>query len=237
LRWREVVTLVALAITQPVWAKAPSCRVPERLSTPRVETPPADEPRRAPAITSYLLAMSWSPEHCARNRRETQCDGSAGRFGFVLHGLWPEAAGTGYPQWCAAGGRLQPTTLRRNFCMTPSEQLLQHEWQKHGTCMTSDPDRYFAAARRAYARVQFPAMASLARRNDITAGEFRRRFARANRGISADMLVVLTRDSGGDESWLHEVRLCLSKALKPQRCPAFIRGAPDRQKMKIRTVP
>ncbi len=199
--------------------------------------PPIDEARRTPVIASYLLALSWSPEHCASNRRETQCDGSAGRFGFVLHGLWPEAADAGYPQWCAPGGMLGPATLRRNFCMTPSEQLLQHEWQKHGTCATRDPDRYFAAARRTFSSIRHPAMMRLARRDDLTVGVFRRRFADANRGMSADMLVVSTRNAGRGEAWLNEVRVCLSKTLKPRRCPAYLRGASDRQRLRIRSVP
>src|SRR3546814_2672867 len=96
--------------------------------------------------------MSWSPQHCARVRNPKaardrfQCAGESGRFGWVLHGLWPEADGPAYPQWCRPAKIVPAPVLRRHMCMTPSAQLLQHEWAKHGTCMSPHPAAYFRAA-------------------------------------------------------------------------------------------
>src|SRR3546814_4423107 len=96
--------------------------------------------------------MSWSPQHCAdvRNpngaRDRFQCSGENGRFGWVLHGLWPETDGPGYPQWCRPAKIVPQPVLKQHLCMTPSAQLLQHEWAKHGTCMSPHPAAYFRSA-------------------------------------------------------------------------------------------
>ncbi len=226
--------LGALLLAMPVVAQAQarSCAMPARIPAPRIETARPDQVRRTP-ITRYLLALSWSPQHCrdADNRRDgdLQCGGAHGRFGFVLHGLWPESTGSDWPQYCAPAPRLSTTVIRRNLCMTPSVQLLQHEWARHGICMTRNPDRYFAAARRAYAAVRYPDMAALARQDDLTVGGFTRAFAAANPGMDADMIAVQTRG----RRWLDEVRICLDRRLRPQACPPASRGAPAGQPLGI----
>src|SRR3546814_6675845 len=122
---------------------------------PGVQTcalPICGEPVRKPPITGYLLAMSWSPQHCAdvRNpngaRDRFQCSGENGRFGWVLHGLWPETDSPGYPQWCRPAKIVTQPVLKQHLCMTPSAQLLQHEWAKQGTCMSPHPAAYFRSA-------------------------------------------------------------------------------------------
>src|SRR3546814_14299066 len=76
-----------------------------RSQIPPPETPrQGDQSRIIAPVTGYLLALSWSPEFC-RTRTESkrhrlQCSGEMGRFGFVLHGLWPDAAGRRDPRWC-----------------------------------------------------------------------------------------------------------------------------------------
>src|SRR3546814_10698006 len=69
-----------------------------------------------------------------------------GRFGFVLHGLWPDSAGRRDPRWCRPVPLPDPATIRANLCVTPSADLLAHEWAKHGSCRFSDAPRYFRAA-------------------------------------------------------------------------------------------
>lgn len=88
---RAALAALALLLPFPALAQAYQCRMPARISMP-----PAPEPGqtvRMP-IARYTLAASWSPDHC-KMRGDTdplQCSGKAGRFGFVLHGLWPEGA-------------------------------------------------------------------------------------------------------------------------------------------------
>jgi len=216
-------------------AQAPACEAPDRVPVPRVEKPPRGEPARSPKIGGYLLAMSWSPQHCSRVRNPKaardrfQCSGEAGRFGWVLHGLWPEADGPAYPQWCRPAKIVPAPVLRRHMCMTPSAQLLQHEWAKHGTCMSPHPAAYFRAAEILFGAVRFPDMTALVAKRQ-TAGSVRRAFASVNEGIAPEMIAVATDRQG----WLDEVRLCLGPRMRPQRCKPFQAGVADRRAVKIR---
>ena len=169
-------TLLFAPVT--VQAQALSCALPDRIPVPRLEQPRRDEPVRKPPITGYLLALSWSPQHCAgaRNPKDArdrfQCSGENGRFGWVLHGLWPETDTPAYPQWCRPAKIVPAPVLRRHMCMTPSAQLLQHEWAKHGTCMSSNPAAYFRAAEILFRAVRFPDMKALAAQLGIAIPSF-----------------------------------------------------------------
>jgi ribonuclease T2 len=113
--------------------------------------------------------------------------------------------------------------------MTPSPWLIQHEWAKHGTCMSPRPDAYFKAASILYRAVRYPDMAALSKRVQ-TVGTFKRAFAAANPGVSADMLAVQIGKSG----WLQEVRICLDRRMKPTRCLSGQERARDRKLLRIR---
>ena len=219
-------------------AQALARKAPDRIPVPRLEQPRRGEPARKPPITGYLLAMSWSPQHCAdvRNPRDArdrfQCAGKNGRFGWVLHGLWPETDSRDYPQWCRPAKIVPQPVLRQHLCMTPSAQLLQHEWAKHGTCMSPHPAAYFRSAAILFRAVRFPDMAALAAR-PRTAGDIRRAFAAANRGVSEPMIAVSIDRQG----WLDEVRLCLGPRMRPQRCKPFQAGARDPRPVRVRPMP
>lgn len=236
--WCGLSALVLLFTPAVAQAQALACRVPDRIPVPRLEQPPRDEPVRRPPTTGYLLSLSWSPEHCAGVRDPKgardgfQCSGQNGRFGWVLHGLWPETDDRDYPQWCRPARIVPQPVLRQHMCMTPSAQLLQHEWAKHGTCMSPNPAAYFRAASILFRAVRFPDMAVLAAR-PRTAGEVRRAFAAANPGVTPPMIAV-TSDRQG---WLKEVRLCLGPRMRPQRCKPFQYGAPDRREVRVRPLP
>lgn len=219
-------------------AQALACSVPDRITVPRLEQPRRGEPVRRPPVTGYLLAMSWSPEHCAgvRNpkgaRDRFQCSGENGRFGWVLHGLWPETDDAGYPQWCRPAKIVPQPVLKKHLCMTPSAQLLQHEWAKHGTCMSPHPAAYFRSAELLFRAVRFPDMQALASRHQ-TAGSIRGAFAAVNRGITPAMIAV-TSDRQG---WLKEVRLCLGPRMRPARCKSFQLGLKNSRSVRIRPMP
>ena len=221
-----------------VQAQSPACSAPDRIAVPRLEQPRRGEPVRKPPVTGYMLAMSWSPQHCAgvRNpkgpRDRFQCSGESGRFGWVLHGLWPETDNAGYPQWCRPAKIVPQRVLKDHMCMTPSAQLLQHEWAKHGTCMSPHPAAYFRSAAILFGAVRFPDMTALAAKPQ-TAGSVRRACAAANRGVSAPMIAVSIDRQG----WLSEVRLCLGPRMRPQRCKPFQMGAKDGRTVRIRPLP
>jgi ribonuclease T2 len=235
LRWLSA----AVLMLAPVAAQAQSlaCSVPDRIPVPRLEQPRRGEPVRKPPITGYLLSMSWSPQHCAgvRNPKDArdrfQCSGEQGRFGWVLHGLWPETDTPGYPQWCRTAKIVPQPVLKKHLCMTPSAQLLQHEWAKHGTCMSPHPAAYFRAAEILFRTVRFPDMKRLAAKPQ-TAGSVRRAFAAINPGWKENMIAVgIDRDGG-----LDEVRLCLGPRMRPQACKPFQKGVADRRSVRIRPM-
>ena len=212
-----------------------SCVAPADFAMPRIEQVERAAVRRT-AVTRYTLALSWSPGFCAREGDDTdnvmQCDGATGRFGFVLHGLWPETDGRDWPQYCAPVRLVSRETLRQHLCMTPSPQLLQHEWTRHGSCMAATPEEYFAAAAQAFDRVRFPDMVMLGGGRAVRVGDLRRAFVAANPSLSADMISVQVR--GGD--WLDEVRLCLGPDQNYQSCPMAELGASDASPLRIEPI-
>lgn len=237
LRWHNFAALSLLLAPTAPQAQALACKIPDRIPVPRLEQPKRGEPVRKTPTTGYLLAMSWSPQHCAnvrspRDARDRfQCAGENGHFGWVLHGLWPETDSRDYPQWCRPARIVPQPVLREHLCMTPSAQLLQHEWAKHGTCMSPHPAAYFRSAEMLFRAVRFPDMATLAAKPQ-TVGSVRRAFAAANRGVTAPMIAVTTDRQG----WLKEVRLCLGPRMRPQRCKPFQFGARDGRTVQVRPI-
>ena len=67
------------------------------------------------------------------------------------------------------------------MCATPSAQLIQHEWAKHGTCTGLNPADYFGKSGGLYARLRYPDMNALSR-GPLTVGQFTAAFAAANPG-------------------------------------------------------
>ena len=233
---KGLLALLLLAAPAPALAQAAYCSIPQQVPRPRIELPPSNEPRRLLPIAGYTLALSWSPQYCATARggdSASQCSGRNGKFGFVLHGLWPKGSGRDWPQYCRAADLLPRQVIRQNLCATPSAQLLQHEWAKHGSCMTTRPELYFNLARALYEGIRYPDMAQLARREALTVKQFTAAFARANKGLSPGMIRVKTARGG----WLSEVSLCMDRAMDYARCPASQRGAPEAASLRIRPGP
>lgn len=232
---RLLVGVAALAMPALAQAQAYQCRIPERISRPQVEGPSQREPRRVLPIGSYTLALIWAPEAC-RNRSanvdSSLACGGGNRFGFTLHGLWPDGEGARWPQYCAPAPALTERVLRDNLCVTPSVQLLQHEYAKHGTCMGVPPAAYFGRARGLYERVRYPDMNALAGRRNLTVGQFQAAFARANPGMSPNMLRLSVNRRG----WLEEVWLCLDTNFRQQRCPAAQRGPAATARLRIQPL-
>lgn len=221
---RRLIAAAALAVPAAASAQATECRIPPVLPRPTVEGATEREPKRLLPIAGYTLALSWSPEYCRTRTRSArdriQC-GGGNRFGFTLHGLWPDGPGKDWPQYCRPAALLPDPVVRGALCATPSPQLLQHEWAKHGTCTGNDPGRYFGTATRLYRGIAYPDMDTLSRRPQLSAAAFRRAFADANPGMSAAMMRLNVNRRG----WLEEVWLCLGPDLKQRRCPGTGEGA------------
>ena len=184
-------------------------------------------------VAGYTLALSWSPEFCRfrkdSDRHRRQCSGQDGRFGFIVHGLWPEGRGGTWPQWCERPHALEARDLRANLCQTPSAALLAREWAKHGSCMVRDPERYFRVQRILFRSLRFPDYDRLSRRDDLTAGEVRRAFAEANRYWDAEDVGLVVNERG----WLTELRLCYGRDFMPAACDARRYGPDDGERVRI----
>lgn len=210
-------------------AQAYQCSVPRQIAPVRPLTP--DGPVRRTTIAGYTLAASWSPDYCktSGDTRSMQCNPAHGRFGFILHGLWPEAARGPSPQWCATQPVPSPRTLRENLCMTPSPKLLAHEWAKHGSCMVAAPDKYFRVSAILWRSIRWPDADRLSRRRNLTVGDLREEFAAANRGWPREAVGVEISRTG----WLRELRLCYGRDFRPARCPARQYGPGDSTSLRI----
>lgn len=224
----------ALVLLPPAAAEAQAyrCAIPTGPQRIRPDLPSADQPKRVVPIGGYTLAITWSPQFCRERGRgdaaRFQCRGG-NSFGWTLHGLWPDGTGKDWPQYCRATVLVPQPVVRSALCATPSAQLMQHEWAKHGTCMAGySPARYFGRSTALYGRLRSPDMDTLSR-DPLTAGRLAAAMARTNPGLGADMMrVTATR-----EGWLDEVWICLDRAFRYRRCPAHQGGLQASAPIKI----
>lgn len=226
---RLALAFALLASSAPLSAQAYQCRVPDKVTVPKVRP---DGPVRRTAVTGYTLALSWSPEFCkgraARPGDAMQCSKANGRFGLVVHGLWPEGRG-GWPQWCPTARRVSPAEARANLCMMPSARMQATEWGKHGACMVRSPAAYFKVTRILFEGLRLPDLDWLSKDPELDVGLLRRRFAAANPGWRADAVGVKLNARG----WLEELRLCYDRRFMPARCDRRRFGPADDAPVKI----
>ena len=217
------------AIPSPALAQAYQCRIPQQLSVPRVSP---DGPTRRVPVTGYTLALSWAPEFCkgreGRRADTVQCSGRNGRFGLVVHGLWPDGRST-WPQWCPTPRKLPPPEIRRNVCMMPSALLQTRQWAKHGSCMVRRPETYFAVTRTLWDSLRLPDLDRLSKEPGLTAGMLRDRWTIANPAWPRSAVGVKLNERG----WLQELRLCYRKDFMPTACDRGRAGAKDNAQVKI----
>ena len=223
--------ILALGVPAIANAQAYKCDLPRTFARPKPDRPTADQPKRLRAIGGYTLAITWAPQFCHDNARDAsarfEC-GSGNRFGFTLHGLWPDGKTREWPQYCRPTRLLSKRVLSQHMCATPNLQLIQHEWAKHGTCTRDSPSEFFERSRTLYARLRYPDMDALSRRT-LTAGDFAKAMATANPGLDADMMRITANENG----WLEEVWFCLDLAYRYHRCPSFQGGLPDDARIRI----
>lgn len=179
----------------------------------------------------YLLSLSWSPVYCAAadERAEAEQCGPGRRYGFVVHGLWPQYE-KGWPQFCARTGRLAAATVERMLPIMPSRDLIAHQWRKHGSCQGGDAETYFTSTRQAYERVRIPAPLNAPSAPLVTTVvELERMFAQVNPGLDGRMIAVRCKGQR-----LAEVQICLDRDLGYRPCADDVR---DRCRRGNVTVP
>jgi len=169
----------------------------------------------------YVLALSWSPTHCASQREgyDAQCDRRDGkRYSFVLHGLWPQFAPKGWPEYCPT--RKKPFVPRdvadRMLDIMPSDKLVFHSFRKHGTCSGLEPAPYFSFSRQLFSQIRIPErFQNPFEAQFVTVEDTAQEFMRANAWLKPDMFAV---QCGGAGNRLREIRFCFNREGQPRAC-------------------
>jgi len=177
------------------------------------------------AFDYYVLVLSWSPTHCSSEQgrgRDDDLQCRSGRpYGFVLHGLWPQHE-RGYPEDCPTD---EPRTVGDDLMhdmleISPSAQLIQHEWRKHGTCAGLSQADYFAAAAKAFRSVVIPPPYQAPKRVvTTTPDDVRDAFLSANTNFARDGVSATCRRNDLAEVWV-----CLDRSFAPRACSKDVRN-------------
>ena len=181
----------------------------------------------------YVFSLSWSPEYCAGTSSggsSQQC-GEGRRFGFVVHGLWPQY-NRGSPQFCRNSSRVDNKLIAQLLPIMPSEQLIRHEWKKHGTCSGLTASQYFTKVEDSYALVTIPPRYENPKHAvSVAPRQLKTDFAAANRNFTEQNFALTCKGR-----FLSEVRVCLDKDLNPRICGADIRDLCRAEKVILRPV-
>jgi len=166
----------------------------------------------------YLLALSWSPTYCLTHPHQTECELRG--YGFVLHGLWPQYFGGGWPERCPTAQRLTPAAEGFARRIYPSPNLGFHEWQTHGVCSGLDALDYFKAADSARTALRIPRWLDAPERDlRVRPATVVQALRDLNPALRADGVFVTC--ARGE---LAEVRICLGHDLLPSGCGRAIRS-------------
>jgi ribonuclease T2 len=160
----------------------------------------------------YVLTLSWSPEFCHSHAASPECQSR--RFGFIVHGLWPQFV-KGYPENCStAPGLSDPSAM---LDIMPDPHLVEHEWTTHGTCSGLDADQYFKLIRLAFSSIKIPARFNApGQAFSQTPAEIKQDFLQSNPRLGAQDLTV-----GCGNNYLTAVSVCMTKTLEPKACEAL----------------
>jgi ribonuclease T2 len=208
----------ALVLAALAWVLSAACR--------------ADEAGR---FDYYLLTLSWAPAFCASHGQRPDAGEECGskRFGFVVHGLWPQFK-RGFPQSCSTSTpELPEQVVEEVLPIMPSHQLIEHEWRKHGTCSGLDAEGYFGLLEQLFAGLSVPDRFDAPEQAfSVAPKEVRRAFLEANPSLAAQGVVVPC--SG---KWLEEVQICFDKAGSPMACGTDVaKKSCKRSKLVVRPL-
>jgi ribonuclease T2 len=154
----------------------------------------------------YVLSLSWSPEFCRSHpdNHEPQC---SEHREFIVHGLWPEC-GSGSPEFCPDGGAADPIDKKKIYAFMPSDFLIQHEWNKHGTCSGLPRSAYFDLTGKLFSKIRFPRLSGAPKPEKIES-----LFRENNPGLDADEIYLSCTENGPKRSskTFDEVRICFDR--------------------------
>jgi ribonuclease T2 len=184
-----------------------------------------DSDQDAGQFDYYLLSLSWAPNYCAGHPGDhsSECR-IGGHNAFVLHGLWPQASSGPSPMSCSNGSPVAAATVDHMLNFMPSRSLIQHEWQKHGTCTGLSAQDYFGQAEQAYTHVQVPQQyRSLEHEQQFSVADVEKTFADANH---APLQAFRVSCHAGE---LVSLEVCVDKNLQYRNCTRSVRECPVNQ--------
>lgn len=178
----------------------------------------------------YLLALSWSPSFCLTRPDNEQCRGKG--YGLVLHGLWPQNDQGAWPQYCPGAEPMTAQERSQGRTMFVTGQLLDHEWEKHGTCTGLGAGGYFDQSDRALAAVHIPPeLQAPETSHSLPARQIVDLFQKANPGLPDNAIALRCK---GPE--LAEVWVCMTKDLNFRACDSGVRSQCRSGELRIPAV-
>src|SRR5262245_58704093 len=156
----------------------------------------------------YLLSLSWSPQYCAEpvGKNDHQQCGRKRRYGFVVHGLWPQYE-KGYPEFCGHGSQVSEPLMQKMLPIMPNKQLIRHEWEKHGTCSGLTVEQYFKKTADAFALLVIPSRyKNPSGTISLEPGQLKQDLVVGNPDFTEESFALLCKGR-----FLKEVRVCLDK--------------------------
>ena len=152
----------------------------------------------------YLFTLSWSPQFCATTRRETSGVRDAWR---EFRRPWALA---GVQERLLAGELFERARSRESKCRGrhhADASLVDHEWQKHGTCSGLGVDGYFDLMRSIRKSIiDSGSLLHLKETQMMAAAEIKAEFVAANPRISTEDMVI-----GCANNTLVQVQFCVAK--------------------------
>ncbi len=171
-------------------------------------------------IDYWVLALSWSAEHCASDQAKPDSRQCAVPRGFIVHGLWPQYSAA-KPAHCDFERRIDSDIADELSDLMPDRGLVFHQWRKHGGCTGMSAEAYFALIRRAARSVRIPTAAiERAKQSRVSERELESDFIDANPRLSAASIVFTCR-----REFLREVRICLNPDLSARDCGSDVRNS------------
>ena len=168
----------------------------------------------------YVLSLYWLPTLCNESPDLDEC-GGATRNGFIVHGLWP-VLDFNSPTQCGGSDVLSDSLVDRLKDLMPTRQLVEREWNIHGTCSGQSPEGFFALLRQAYGSVNVPQILGGSGGPTQTIHQIIKAFTTADHGLPAQAIVLTCSDN---PVRLREIRICLSKNLASNYCTGETLGA------------
>ncbi|WP_051670184.1 ribonuclease T2 family protein [Bryobacter aggregatus] len=214
---------LALVLAAPP-AVSQQCTIPANV--PRTRPTRIDYVNKDIAVDSYGLSISWSPQFCnspagKSPANEWQCADHS--FGFVVHGLWPQSSAatrnSEHPRFCQAPQMLPANVIKPHLCTMAGAQLIQDEWNKHGSCAWPNATAYLDQVEKLYKNLVLPDL----KPGRTTAGAVRKAIVDANRSKGLRPEHTEVRVISGNR--FSEFMVCYDKDFKFAACASS--GTPD----------